>query len=452
MKLRKQKGWEIKKKMPNGNIAELQKVSNDGTPIYYTTYNVGAGITTRANTLNSGGSLGLSVNGQGMTVGIWDGGALRLTHQAFQGRATQGDNVSFSSCNGNTGHATHVAGTMVAGSGFGASGNAQGMAYQADIVGHDWNNDLAEATSQANGGLLLSNHSYGYAAFNQQGQLQLPVHWFGKYLDDARDWDQIMFNAPYYQMVNAAGNDRQSQAQINNKSGYDILTGHSVSKNAIVVAAVNEVSNYTGASSVTMSSFSNWGPTDDGRIKPDISAKGVNVYSTYCSSNSSYQSLSGTSMASPNATGTMLLVQQHYKDLNGGFMYASMLRGLMLHTADEAGSAAGPDYRFGFGLMNAKKAAEIVTENGGASRLESHVLNNGASYSTTFTTDGSAPLVVTIAWTDPAGNIVTSETVDLNVKSLVNDLDLRVSKKRLNLLALEIESRKCERSRNQRRQ
>ena len=221
-------------------------------------------------------------------------------------------------------------------------------------------------------------------------------------LEDARNWDDLMYNAPYYQMVNAAGNDRQSQGTINNKGGYDILTGHSVSKNAIVVAAVNGVSNYTGPNSVTMSSFSNWGPTDDGRIKPDIAAKGVNVYSTYCSNNSSYQSLSGTSMASPNTTGTLLLLQQHYRDLNGGsFMYASMLRGLMLHTADEAGSADGPDYRFGFGLLNAEKAAQVITNNGTASRLESHVLNNGSDYTTTFTTDGSAPLVVTICLDRP---------------------------------------------------
>jgi hypothetical protein len=57
------------------------------------------------------------------------------------------------------------------------------------------------------------------------------------------------------------------------KGGFDMLTGSSVSKNVLVVAAVNAVATYNGPSSVVMSSFSNYGPTDDGRIKPDISAK-----------------------------------------------------------------------------------------------------------------------------------------------------------------------------------
>jgi hypothetical protein len=56
------------------------------------------------------------------------------------------------------------------------------------------------------------------------------------------------------------------------KGGFDMLTGSSVSKNVLVVAAVNAVATYNGPSSVVMSSFSNYG-TDDGRIKPDISAK-----------------------------------------------------------------------------------------------------------------------------------------------------------------------------------
>jgi hypothetical protein len=58
-----------------------------------------------------------------------------------------------------------------------------------------------------------------------------------------------------------------------------------------------------------MSSFSAWGPTDDGRIKPDIVADGVNVVSsTNASLTTSYGSFSGTSMASPNAAGSLFLL------------------------------------------------------------------------------------------------------------------------------------------------
>lgn len=48
----------------------------------------------------------------------------------------------------------------------------------------------------------------------------------------------------------------------------------------MTVAAVGQVSNYVNATSVIMSTFSSYGPSDDGRIKPDISMKGVNVAST----------------------------------------------------------------------------------------------------------------------------------------------------------------------------
>ena len=94
------------------------------------------------------------------------------------------------------------------------------------------------------------------------------------------------------------------------------------------------------------------GPTDDGRIKPDISAKGGKHVFLYWSIKrfSSYaRNFSGTSMSAPNVSGSLLLLQQHYNDLNGEYMLASTLRALALHTADEAGFAPGPDYRFGLG-------------------------------------------------------------------------------------------------------
>ena len=72
------------------------------------------------------------------------------------------------------------------------------MAPQASAVGYEWNNDISEATSAAGNGMLISNHSYGYAARNSLGQPQLPDYYFGGYITDSRDWDEIMFNAPYY--------------------------------------------------------------------------------------------------------------------------------------------------------------------------------------------------------------------------------------------------------------
>ena len=104
-------------------------------------------------------------------------------------------------------------------------------------------------------------------------------------------------------------------------------------------------------------SSSSEGPADDLRIKPDIMGNGTGLYSTYESADAVYSTISGTSMASPNVAGTLLLLQQHYKNVTNNFMKAATLKGLACHTADDAGNI-GPDPVFGWGLLNAKKAAE----------------------------------------------------------------------------------------------
>jgi hypothetical protein len=307
----------------------------------------------------------------------------------------------------------------------GVTANAKGMAHQATLWANEWNNDTAEMPTQASQGLLLSNHSYGYRAD------LLPTWMFGFYDSEAAAWDEIAFNAPFYTIVKAAGNDRgagYNPGGVFGTTGYNLLSGSATSKNVLVVAAVSAVTNYTGPSSVTMSSFSSWGPTDDGRIKPDISGMGVSVYSTTSTSNTAYSTLSGTSMASPNVTGTLTLLQQHYKNLNSGsFMRSATLRGLAIHTADEAGSANGPDYRFGWGLLNAEKAANVITNRGTSSIIDERSLSNATTYSTNVVANGSAPLEVTIAWNDPKGTPLADGTANSTSVRLVNDLDIRVT-------------------------
>lgn len=408
------KGWPTTIKGKNGNFKELIRLDESGNPIYFTTDNVGAALTTRANRLNSGGSLGLSLDGQGMTIGIWDGGKVRNTHALLTGRVTQVDNATELSL-----HATHVSGTMMGGAN--ANPSAKGMASQALLRAYDWNSDESEVVNAAANGLLVSNHSYGADPDS------VPVSMWGRYNGEARSFDNIMFNAPYYQFVNSAGNSRNAGYNPD-KDGYDLLYGKSNSKNGIIVAAVNQVTNYTGPSSVTMSSFSSWGPTDDGRIKPDICGKGVNVRSSTSTSDTSYQQLSGTSMASPNVAGTLLLLQQHHKNVKGFFMRAATLRGLALHTADEAGSDPGPDYRFGWGLMNAEKAAVLISKEGAESYIQENDLLENETYSIDvkpFNT--SQPIVASICWTDPAGSTIFG-AIDNPTPALVNDLDLRLIK------------------------
>jgi len=421
-----QRGWQTKFTTQDGRTVELKKVVN-GKPIYYTTFNVAAAKSTRVDHLNSGGSLGLNLDGQNMTAYVWDGGVARASHQEYDGaggsnRFSTGDSGSLNY------HSAHVTGTIIA---SGVQANAKGMASHAQAIGYDWNSDLGEATTAASNGMLISNHSYGYAARNQQGQVQLPQYYFGGYIDDSRDWDNLMFNAPNYLMVVAAGNDGNDDTANTNPSGgfgYDKLTGHSTSKNNLVVAAANDANIDSNGNliSTTIATFSSEGPTDDFRIKPDIAGNGVSVYSTYESSDTDYNSISGTSMASPNVAGSLVLLQQHANNVNGSFMKAATLKGLALHTADDAG-AFGPDVIFGWGLLNTKAAAEAITQNGNESKIEELTLTSGQTYSITVDSDGVNDLLASISWTDRAG-IANTGTVNLTTPVLVNDLDIRVTK------------------------
>ncbi|MCQ4064615.1 S8 family serine peptidase, partial [Riemerella anatipestifer] len=179
-----------------------------------------------------------------------------------------------------------------------------------------------------------------------------------------------------------------------------------------------------------MASFSAFGPTDDGRIKPDISGVGVGLRSSVSSGDTDYASLSGTSMASPNVTGSLLLLQEHYSKLNAGnMMKAATLKALAIATANEAGAAPGPDYASGWGLLNAFDAAKTISLNGKYSLIQENTLNNGTQTSFDVVAAGGAPLKVTVVWADPAPSTLSNEEV-LNDRSkmLVNDLDVRVVK------------------------
>ncbi len=429
IRIAQQKGWKTTIKREDGTFMELQRVVN-GKPIYYTTFNVDAAKSTRTDHLHSGGSLGLNLMGQGLTANVWDGGGTRNTHQEFDGAG--GNNrvttIDGSTLNGNSFHAQHVTGTIVA---SGVQAAAKGMAPHAKARTADWNNDKSEATTETGNGMIVSNHSYGFAFRNQFGQVQLPQNYFGGYIEESRDWDEILFNAPNYLMVVAAGNDGNDNSANQNPtggSGWDKLTGHSTSKNNLVVANAQDANIDANGNlvSVSINSSSSEGPTDDMRIKPDITGNGTGVYSTYDNSDSAYNSITGTSMASPNVAGSLLLLQQHYGNLNSGsLMRAATLKGIALHTADDAG-ASGPDAVFGWGLLNTKRAAEAITANGNGSKIEELTLNSGQSYTITVDSDGTSPLLASISWTDRPGTATT--TVNSTTPVLVNDLDIRVTK------------------------
>ncbi len=399
----------------NSELKSLHRIEN-GLPIFYTIYNQGSSITIGTNKMYPNGSLGLSVTGSGITAGVWDGGKVRDTHQEFAGgKVILGDAAATLNV-----HSTHVTGTVIA---LGVSPARRGIAYQAAAKTYDWDNDYAEMLAFGAEGYLVSNHSYGYVATD------LPVYKFGSYDSASIEDDSVSNTYPFYQVVKAAGNDRDnfSLTQVGNKGGYDLLTGGSCSKNSLVVAAVEEVASYIDPSSVVMSSFSNFGPTDDGRVKPDISAKGVDVSSTSSLSNAAYSSLQGTSMAAPAITGMVVLLQKHYNNLNASYMRAATVRGLICHSAKEAGFNPGPDYEFGWGLADAEAAANIITNRNVSTIVDEKNLANGATFTTQISIASTQKLKVTICWTDPVGNS-NGSAEDNRTARLKNNLDLKILK------------------------
>jgi len=411
---------------PDGSQDELMRIDENNVPIYYSTKNVAAARSTRANFLNTSGGLGLNCNGENMLAGVWDGAGVRSTHQELTGRVTSGDNSGNTTTGGNADHATHVAGTIAA---TGVQANAKGMANKASVKSYDWTNDLSEMTTAAAQGLLLSNHSYGYRAD------QLPDWYFGAYIQESKDWDNLLFNTPYYVSVKAAGNDGTSSENGSPLGGssnaYDKLSGAATAKNVIVVANAQDANiNANGelGAALAITSSSSQGPTDDLRIKPDISGNGYQLVSSTAASNTSYGNFTGTSMASPNVTGTLTLVQQHFRNVTGNFMLGAALKGLALHTADDAGPA-GPDVVFGWGLLNAKKMAEVINNRNTTAMIADRTLNNGNTDTVIVNSDGVTPLRVSISWYDRGGTVQSSAQLNATTKRLVNNLDLRVFRK-----------------------
>lgn len=435
----------------------LMFVEQNGFPRYYGLENVNAAQTLSTDKVHPGAGFGFSLSGAGMTLGrlaVWDGGAVRTAHVELTGRATQMDGASsFSS------HSTHVAGTMI---GAGVDANAKGMSYEGRLACYDWNSDNSEMASAAAGILSISNHSYGYITgwrysdpdWYWYGDMSISTaedYGFGFYSADAAAWDQIAYDAPEYLIVASAGNDRGDGpspgtthyhydggwVQSNDVHpvdggalGYDSVSWNKNAKNILSIGAVYDVpGGWTAPGDVTMSSFSGWGPTDDGRIKPDLSANGISLYSSIASSNTAYASYSGTSMASPNASGSINLVREHWEAAHGFVPRAATLKAVLVQTADECGADDGPDYQFGWGLINTLSAVQLISDDAAVPPGEAQVweasLANGQTdvYYLNLAADG--PVTVTVAWTDLPGD-PPSDELDPTDPMLVNDLDVRL--------------------------
>ena len=320
------------------------------------------------------------------------------------------------------------------------------------------------------GAIYLSNHSYGYiSGWNYTGNPARLWEWwgngttatsieadFGRYTTYTRDEDALAFNAPYYLIFRSAGNDRADNPSTGDpvglspgggatvaydpaiypggdgtyRGGFDNISFEALAKNVVTVGSVSDA--VTGGvrdvSKANVSYFSCWGPTDDGRIKPDVVANGEALYSSLAGSNTAYGTYSGTSMATPNACGSAsLLIQQYGQLFPGQAMRASTLKGLLIHTADDRGNA-GPDYKYGWGLVNVKAAADLILDRHDFPEkqgiTEDQLTTSVSSRTLTFVWEGSSPISATLCWTDPAGTATSSS--DSRAARLINNLNLKL--------------------------
>lgn len=466
LKLAKEKHWALKERLQDGSLVELVGVDEFGQPVYYATDSLASAYT--INTANvwvfGDDEVRLKLSGKGITIGEWDGGAVRTTHQEFNATSSSKPATAYEilpssprviqkdSPSSISNHATHVAGTMIS---AGVRGDAQGMAPQATVHAYDWSQDETEMLNEAMNGLLLSNHSYGFITgwrsdangnWTWRGNSRISSdedYRFGWYSNYSADWDEIAESAPHYLIVKSAGNDRgDGPADVTGQpardcefDGFDCISGHGVSKNVLTVGAVEAIRpEYQQPSDVKAASFSSFGPADDGRIKPDLVANGVDVISTHgVTADDLYYRSSGTSMAAPSVTGSLALLQEHYSNVHDYHMLATTVKGLAIHTASEAGNHDGPDYQFGWGLMNTKEAALILKK---AKRRQSTEKTNGALVAELSVALGDTlrvdltpsktdkPVTATIVWSDIPGTPDYAAPHDNRTPVLVNDLDM----------------------------
>lgn len=432
-------GHKLLKYDGNGNVIRPNSISKSGNPLYFKEQH-GKSLreTVNADAIQPSGSTGFDLEGQGVEVGVWDSNAFFKNHSEFSYFDGTNSVIITSNTESQTissSHPTSVSSVII----------SQGLFHdeQYDVTGvapkisklfyRDWNlveSEIINLVSE-NPKILVSNHSYGYPIFDEdQDAFIFSNEEIGQYTDDDSTLDEIANNYPYHLYVTSAGNDGDVQYPGQEHEGYDMLLTGQLGKNILTVAAVSE--NNFGL--VQPTAFSQAGPTNDGRIKPEISAPGSSVIvATWDDEDpnrdDAYSLASGTSFSSPAVAGGVALLQQHYHNLNNQYMLSSTVKGLLCHSADDIPSwnsfndVIGPDPKTGFGLMNLEKAAQIISTNAiDPLSIVEFDLENGETYTLNFTSmDSDQMLEATISWNDPVSTALFRE------KELVNDIDIRIN-------------------------
>jgi hypothetical protein len=352
------------------------------------------------------------VEGGGVILGIWEAIAkVDSAHDDLGARVVLGDAGVVTSE-----HGTHVACTMA---GSGAINHAlRGHAPAAEqIVSYQTDPGVAAEMEGAVTAhqIVASNNSWNWpVGWNHDGDAFTDNYGrFGAYVMESYDLDALARDVGLLIVV-AAGNDRddgptdtEDADQGTGNGGYDTIAPDGSAKNVITAGAVTD----TGE----MTAFSNWGPTDDGRIKPDLVAPGLWLQSCDDDPDNTYTWYYGTSMAAPAITGVSGLLIQTYRDEflgdpdSDAVPWPATIKALLINSAQDLGDA-GPDYQFGWGGLDAKAAYDLVRAR---NLLEQDFHETGEEDAFVVDVDTDEPhLKVTLCWDDFPGD------------GLKNDLDL----------------------------
>ena len=409
-----------------------------------------------------------NLDGNGIVLSYFELSPADATHPEFQGRLT----LHFPS-NANASdalHATHTGGTMIA---AGINANAKGMAPKATLHGFDACDDcdwLGDKKKQVPAvGAIADNNSWGYVlGWCDESKGCSGFIWTGndQYIGAYDSTDSAIDNITRTTgtlFVHSAGNDGNNNgpteapfAHRHNDENGNLLTsetfcysangsgtdcpvptcsagiGHceivhhpmnttvtsvgltASSKNIVTVGATDSGRNVVG--------FSSRGPTRDGRVKPDITAKGFATLST--APNNQYVNENGTSMASPVVTGTVALLTQEWKQtFNNAKPLPAQLKAVLIAGAVDTGTA-GPDYTNGFGALDAKASTDLIIADGGTGkRINTSTVAQGGTVDIPLTVSANGNLRVVLVWTDPEVILLGD---DVATSALVNDLDLVV--------------------------
>ena len=349
-------------------------------------------ITQRVNTLNNTVA-GLGLTGKNVCAGVGDGGQLG-DHIDFDNRIINKANGHYSAYGS---HGDRVTGII------GSAGNLnprnQGIAPDCQIITQKTAGIINNAENYFEEyHMVLTNNSYGVNSLcKKEGSYN--------YKSINLDWQMREFENMLH--VFAAGNGGTTTCGDAPQGFFTVLPYSQIAKNVLTVGSVNEER--------VLAFNSSQGPSFDGRIKPEICGVGVNVTST--DRNFNYSTGSGTSYSSPSVVGTLALFYEYYRRIhNNEDPEGALIKAVACNTADDLGNP-GPDFSYGYGLINARRAVKLL-ENEQHLKAE---LSTGENNIHTIDIPANVSQVkLMLYWHDV-------ESTTEAKKSLVNDLDLKLT-------------------------